>query len=234
MPLVISTSDVNPSRTCNLAAEQAYAELAEVVDWLDVQPDEPDLRVHCLFARLYHYDTKYWLEKLDQDEDAEFLKLFIARFMDAYFKQVIDVLKQQEGTEIGNWDVYFRRTEKLTMRSNIFSHLLIVVTAFNTHITRDIPEILDQTSKDYENLFGRPIDLERNRILFFDLANRDVFLNALLEFIAFHRTHQSVFRRKTLGFFVKLLGRTSKIWWPVLNGWRASSWARFEQQIKNE
>ncbi|MEP2990445.1 MAG: hypothetical protein ABJN65_04440 [Parasphingorhabdus sp.] len=227
-----SLSDVDRSRICDLAAEQAYAELAVAVDWLESQADEPGLRIHCLFARLYLYDTKHWFNTPVLDEDSEFLKLFVARFMQGYFKQVIEVAKTGEGCGNGSWASYFKRTDKLTMRSNIFSHLVVVVLAFHTQICCDISKALYLSAKDHQALFGRPVELTRNRDLFFHPANRAVFQGALLEFISFHRIHQSVFRRLTLSFFVKILGMTRGIWWPVLNGWRRKSWEAFETKIK--
>lgn len=233
-PLIFSTGEVDPSRTCDFAADQAHAELAKVLDWLEAQPDELDLRIHSLFARLYLYDTRHWFSTPALDQNSDFLKLFVARFMDGYFEQVIGVVQKRDCVPNDNWNLYFNLTARLTMRSNIFSHLVVVITAFRTQICCDIPKALDRATKDYQQLFGRPVEIAENRALFFAPANQMVFQNAILEFIEFHQTHQSLFRRTVLSFFAKLLKMTNKIWWPVLNGWRKSSWGRFEEQITKE
>ncbi len=230
-PLVTTPTQVDRSRTCILAAKQAYNELAKTVDWFESQPDEPDVRIHCLFARLYLYDTKNWINTSTLGLDSDFLKLFIAQFIDGYFKQVVDVVRRGDDVDNSQWKKYFKRTEKLTMRSNIFSHLAVVITAFYEHICHGIPDALYQSARDYEDLFGHPIDLSANRSLYIDPSNRDIFLTALLEFMVYHQKHQSTFRSLMLACFANLVRMTTRIWWPILNGWRRSSWESFEKRI---
>ncbi|WP_417622014.1 hypothetical protein [Parasphingorhabdus sp.] len=225
-------SHIDRSQACDLALKQAYARLEKTVDWLESQPDETSVRIHCLFARLYLYDTKYWFKTPALDENADFLKLFAARFMDGYFNQVIDVVRQGELPDAGNWSKYFKRTEKLTMRSNIFLHLIVTITALRTHICCDLPEALLAAADDYERLFGHPMQLVENRNLFFAPSNQAVFYDAILEFMEFHQTHPSLFRRTTLDFFAILVRLSRGIWWPILNGWRLSSWIGFESRIE--
>jgi len=228
--LLHSQTAADPRDTCKIAAENTTEKLLEIGRRHESAPDDPGMRINGLFAKLYYLDNGRWQERVSDQPNPEFFRLFSAHFLACYIEGVDGHAPGQIDGPSDRWAQYRELAAKLTMRSSMLGHFRLIVVAVRTHIQRDIATALQQAYESHVALFGYPPDMAECRELFFDPSNVKLFQQILLEFMAHHRTRQLGYRRHVLFMLAGLLRLTRPLWGRVLSGWRIRSWRRFEAE----
>jgi len=189
-------------------------------------PDTPGARIHELFARLYHFDTMRWLDKMKEKDEDGFFFLFMTHFHRLYEEAAGSCIGNAALRQDSHWRRYQHMTGRSCMSDSIWKHLAIIIIAVHTHVKHDIGIALVRTLNDWTAGDGETPSLDEKSKLFFQSSNGDVFCDATIDFMNFYLREQRGYRRMLLKIFRFLLPRLQFIWWPVMDRWRRHSWEK--------
>lgn len=182
-------------------------------------PDEPNGRVHSLFAGLYLETTKRWIAGLSDFASPEFAYTVITHFYALYEDCVLRELDTPLSQVAPQWRLYHRLSRRLTMRSAISSHLLLISLGARAHTRHDLASAIARAAEDYADP-----DIARREHLIGALSAR-AFREAALDYVAWHRQRQSGWRYGVLSLYARGLKVLRFIWVPVMEGWRQAAYA---------
>lgn len=222
--------DVEPVAACLRAdrallrakADQACAELAGVVsEFAALGADHRD-HIHVLFAELYLCETLSWLEQLERSPQPEHAYSTIPRFFALYREHVLDRLHRPLDEVEPHWRAYHRLARRLTIRSPISSHLLLISLGAWAHTRFDLGRaICEAVSFDRRAV---------NETMFGSLSDR-AFLKATCNYVGLHRGRQRGWRRLMLGLYGKGLLLTKPIWLAEFQRWRTASYREHRRSM---
>ena len=195
-------------------AAAVEAELRALARRLEALGPEHPHHVHVLFAELYACTTRRWLEALEGRPEAPYAHRVIRHFMDIYRTEVLDRLGWPPGAVSPHWRTYHRLSRRLTIRSPISSHLLLISAGVRAHTHLDIGMAMRRAEADGmrhdPRLFGQTADA--------------AFLAAALDYVALHRARQAGWRRAVLGAYRAGLILLGPVWLRVLGRWRRTGY----------
>ena len=205
---------ISPERQ---VAERVVGTLVKTNDDLTQKGADHPHHIHILFCELYACSGKHWLRVLETQEDCGYHYRFIAAFFELYRDHVLRRLEDELPKIASHWRFYHWLARKLTIRSPISLHLLLVSAAARAHVRYDqgvamvkIETELQQGSSDFGD--------ERAR-LFGEISNIAQF-NAALEFIDRHHERQTGWRRAVLSIYRLGLFGLKPVWLVILQRWR--------------
>lgn len=187
-------------------------------------PDEPGQQVHCLFAGLYRETTKRWLHALAEAEDPLFTYLVVRRFYDVYEQGVPGHLETGKLHAPLAWQRYHWLAKRLTMRSAITSHLLLISLGARAHTYHDLSTAVQLGAQDYRHIFGHAVNLEQERLNIIGPVSAKAFFEAALDYVAWHRTRQTGWRYLVLSAYGSGLRALRPLWLGIFEGWRRHAW----------
>lgn len=205
-------------------AQNVLFMVEEAVHTFSSLPDEPGQRVHCLFAGLYRETTYQWLKALEGTEDPLFRYLVLRRFYDIYERAVPDYLTGELAHAPSPWRRYHWLAQRLTMRSPITLHLLLISFGVRAHVYHDLPEAICLAARDYQAIVGHAADFRGERPNVIGAISRKAFVSAALDYVALHYAREHGWRRFILGFYARLLRGLEPFWIHVMEGWRSHAW----------
>lgn len=203
-------------------AEDVLARVEGALSQFTAMSDEPGKQVHCLFAGLYRETTARWLQALTDVEDPLFAYLVIRRFYDIYETSVPENLPG--GQVAVPWRRYHWLANRLTMRSPITTHLVLLSLGVRAHVYHDLAEAIGLAAQDYRSITGHTANYKRERPNVIGSLSQKAFFDAALEYIAWHRTRQSGWRRLILTLYAATLRFLRPFWVRVMEGWRTHAW----------
>ena len=187
----------------------------------DALPDERGKRIHCLFVRLYRETTIQWLAALDRCGNPDFAYRALRHFYDLYQEGVVNRWEAPIASIPRAWRTYHRLARRLTMRSPITSHLLVISLGARAHIRHDLGIAILRAAHEHHENEGVWPDIQRGDL--FGGISEQVFLQAALDYVDWHRQRQRGWRYSVLTTYATGLRALRSIWLPVMEGWRAVS-----------
>lgn len=187
-------------------------------------PDEPGQQVHCLFVGLYRETTSRWLQALGDVENSLFPYLVVRRFYDIYDRSVPGHLTGEHTQAPMPWRRYHWLAKRLTMRSPITSHLLLISLGVRAHVYHDLSEAIGLAAQDYRDIVGHAVDFRQERPNVIGPISEKAFFVAALDYIDWHRTRQTGWRRLVLTIYAKTLRGLGPFWLRVMEEWRSHAW----------
>lgn len=187
-------------------------------------PDEPGQQVHRLFAGLYRETTARWLQALEDAESPLFTYLVVRRFYNIYQSSVPDHLASGQPHAPVPWRRYHWLAKRLTMRSPITSHLLLISLGARAHVYHDLSEAICLAAQDYRGIVGNGADFQPERVNIIGPVSAKAFFEAALDYVAWHRSRQSGWRRMVLSAYGSGLRVLRPLWLGIFEGWRRHAW----------
>ena len=193
-------------------AERVQRELEALVARLVAMGPGHPHHVHVLFAELYLCDTVSWLAHLKQTPRAEHAYRVIARFHELYREHVLDRVDRPLHEIAPHWRAYHRLARRLTIRSPISAHLLLLCLGARAHVRFDLGRAIRETgvADDMDALFGQVSDV--------------AFVQATCAFVELHRARQAGWRRLVLVLYGRGLVLLKPVWLSELQRWRRASY----------
>ncbi|MFN3171667.1 MAG: hypothetical protein ACE37E_13370 [Hyphomicrobiales bacterium] len=214
-------SAVKPPRA---RAQEVLALVEETTACFVDMPDEPGQQVHCLFAGLYRETTKRWLQALNNAENPLFTYLVVRRFYDVYEQGVPAHLKAGRLKAPLPWRGYHWLAKRLTMRSSITMHLLLISLGARAHTYHDLSTAVQLGAQDYRDIFGHAVDLEQERLNIIGPVSAKAFFDAAQDYVSWHRTRQTGWRHAVLSVYGPILHALRPLWLNIFEGWRSHAW----------
>lgn len=191
---------------------------ADMKRFLDME-DDRNGRIHSLFAGLYVQTTRHWLAELSESGAPEFAYEVIPHFYRLYEEGVLQQLDAPLHDVPWQWRSYHRVARRLTMRSAISAHLLLISLGARAHIRHDLGIAIARALQTCAET-GTTVD----RHGFAGSLSERAFLGASLDYVDWHRARQSGWRSGVLGLYARGLVRLRRIWVPVMEGWRRAAY----------
>ncbi len=201
-------------------AEAVLGQLEEIIHRFHGAPDTANVRIHCLFAGLYRETTTQWLAALEQTPAPDFAYLVMRRFYDLYDLGVLQRLDVPLEEVPRQWRKYHWLARRLTMRSPISLHLLLISLGVRAHIRHDLGIAIRQAACGHESETGR--DATREELI--GTLSQQAFFRAALDFVDWHRTRQRGWRRAVLGLYALGLRMLKPVWVTVMEAWRGAAY----------
>jgi hypothetical protein len=196
-------------------ADQVCAELGGVVSEFAALGSDHRDHIHVLFAELYLCETLSWLDQLERSPQPEHAYRTIPGFFALYREHVLDRLHRPLHEIAPHWRAYHRLARRLTIRSPISLHLLLISLGAWAHTRFDLGRaICEAVLHD-----GRAAD----ETMFGSLSD-DAFLQATCNYIERHQGRQKGWRRLMLRLYGKGLLVTKPIWLPEFQRWRTATY----------
>lgn len=211
--------------TAKAHAQEVLPLVEEAMRQFSAMPDKPGQQVHCLFAGLYRETTKRWLHALNKAEDPLFTYLVVRRFYDVYEQGVPAHLEGGKRDAPLAWQRYHWLAKRLTMRSSITSHLLLISLGARAHTYHDLSTAVQSGAQDYRHIFGQPVDLEQERLNIIGPISAQAFFDAAQDYVVWHRTRQTGWRYVVLSVYGPILQALRPLWLSIFEGWRSHAWA---------
>lgn len=215
----------HPAADCSAMrqAQAARAELEALTDrWSSRDKDDPQ-HIHSLFSELYLCTTEHWLRLLAGGTHSQSSYQTIAVFYGLYKQRVVDRLDAPLQDIEPHWRLYHRLARRLTIRSPITLHLMLVSLGVRAHTLYDLGEALLDTER--RGGFASVRDLSMHR-RFFEETSNAAFLAASAEFIDRHLSRQTGWRRWVLSVYRIGLFKLRPVWLGTLQHWRRSGYKR--------
>lgn len=185
------------------------------------RPDDRNVRVHSLFAGLYLQTTANWLRELEDNAAPGFAHAVIPHFYALYDEGVLQHLDSPLAEVPRQWRAYHRLARRLTMRSPISAHLLLISLGARAHIRHDLGLAIAQVLREVAQ--GRDDIGLIDREQFVGSLSQRAFLKAALDYVDWHRQRQTGWRYGVLGAYARGLIVLRRIWVPVMEGWRRAA-----------
>jgi hypothetical protein len=196
-----------------LEAEQVRAELENVVSRFAAPLSGHSTEIHGLFAELYLCETVTWLDYLKRELRPELAYCVIPPFFALYREHVLDQLDQPLAEIATHWRPYHRLSRRLTMRSPIALHLLLISLGAWAHTRFDLGRAICETeigpAREMDAMFGELSEV--------------AFLQATRCYIDRHLARQSGWRRLVLRLYRSCLLLLKPIWLRQFQRWRKAS-----------
>lgn len=208
-------------------AEAVLSLVEQDVTVFGALPDEPGQQVHRLFAGLYRETTARWLQALEEAENPFFTYLVVRRFYDIYEQSVpshLAIGAREAPLPPVPWRRYHWLAKRLTMRSSITSHLLLISLGARAHTYHDLTTAVQAGAQDYRDVVGHVVDLERERANIIGPISAKAFFEAALDYVAWHQSRQSGWRRLVLSAYGPSLRALRPLWLGIFEGWRRHAW----------
>ena len=193
-------------------AEKVQRELEALVARLAAMSPEHPHHVHVLFAELYLCETASWLALLKRTPRPEPAYRVIARFHKLYREHVLDRLDRPLHEIVPHWRAYHHLARRLTIRSPISAHLLLLCLGARSHTRFDLGGAIQEAgvAEDMNALFGRVSD--------------EAFVQATCDFVERHRARQAGWRRLVLVIYARGLVLLKPVWLNEFQRWRRASY----------
>lgn len=222
MRLAESPSD--PPADPQTRADDVLTLLEQQAATFRAMPDEPGQQIHSLFAGLYRETTTRWLAALSEEENNLFGLLLVRRFYEIYQTSVPDYLNQSVKRDMPvppvPWRKYHWLGKRLTMRSPISLHLVLISLGARAHIYHDLGDAIRLALEDHEQITGTPIEPNTAYQTVAGATSEKAFQSAALDYVDWHRARQSGWRHWVLGFYAVVLRALKPIWVGELERWR--------------
>lgn len=209
------------------AEQQIQASKVEFDTW----PDAPDAQVHTLFAGLYVLTTQRWLQRLGVADDPEFGYLVIVRFFKLYEDGVLALIGADVNQVPKQWRTYHWLARRLTMKSPISLHLILISLGARAHVRYDLEIAVAEAAKDYQQIFGRVPDFKKLSPEIIGAAPAESFAKAAMDFVNMHHAQQTGWRRLVLSGYRWGLRATRPLWLSVFQSWRRAAYAGASIQL---
>lgn len=211
--------------TAKAHAQEVLPLVEDAMRQFSAMPDKPGQQVHCLFAGLYRETTSRWLQPLGDVENPLFPYLVVRRFYDIYARSVPGHLTGEHTQAPMPWRRYHWLAKRLTMRSPITSHLLLISLGVRAHVYHDLSVAIGLAAQDYRDIVGHAVDFPRERPNVIGPISEKAFFVAALDYIDWHRRRQTGWRRLVLMLYAKTLRGLGPFWLRIMEGWRSHAWA---------
>lgn len=218
-PAVVKDADAVRKRL-KAEAVAVRTRLEALVQRYEASPDLAGQRIQVLFAEMYLFTSRNWLDRLAILPDATFAYLVIPRFFALFEQYVVDVLERPGIDPPIHWSRYHWLARQLTMRSPITLHLLLLSLGVRAHVRYDLGVALHSARSAYLELFQTelPVGTGLDQVLG-ELAE-NAFISAALSYVEAHRARQTGWRFLILTIYAAGLRGSRVIWIPVLQNWR--------------
>lgn len=187
-------------------------------------PDLPGQKVHSLFAGLYRETIIQWLRAIEGIGAPLFTNLVVRRFYEIYELSVPECLGQPARAIPRPWQTYHWLSNRLTIRSPIFLHLLLLSMGARAHTRHDLAEAISHAARQYSQLTGREVDFERERPNIIGPISARAFFSAALDYVEMHRSQRRGWRYVVLSIYGVILRVLRPLWLGVFEGWRRRAW----------
>lgn len=200
-------------------AEAVLGQLEDIIRRFDAEPDTANARIHCLFSGLYRETTTQWLGALEKSPAPDFAYLVMRRFYDLYDLGVLTQLDAPLAEVPRQWRSYHWLARRLTMRSPISLHLLLISLGVRAHIRHDLGIAIRQAACGHDSETGRGAAREE----LIGTLSQQAFFRAALDFVDGHRRRQRGWRRAILGLYALGLRALKPVWVTVMEAWRGAA-----------
>ena len=211
-PQALATHDVVLARLRS-EAEQVRAELENAMARFAAPCSGNGTQIHGLFAELYLCITETWLDYLKRELRPELAYCVIPPFFALYREHVLGQLDQPLAEIATHWRPYHRLSRRLTMRSPIASHLLLISLGAWAHVRVDLGQAI------YDSEIGPTHEMNA----MFGELSEVAFLQATSCYIDRHLARQSGWRRLELRLYRSCLLLLKPIWLRQFQRWRKAS-----------
>lgn len=203
------------------SAEAVLGQLEADIRRFSDMPDTPNGRIHVLFAGLYRETTTQWLNALARSPAPDFAYAVMRRFYDLYETGVLDQLDRPLTEVPRQWRNYHRLARRLTGRSPISLHLVLLYLGARAHVRRDLAIAIRQAARDFA---GRPGGTELMREELISTLSEQAFFRASLDFVEVHRRQQSGWRLAVLNGYALGLRVLKPVMVLVIESWRGAAY----------
>lgn len=187
-------------------------------------PDRPGQRVHLLFARLYQHTEDAWLRALDSAGAPEFPYMVIRHFAGLYIACVPEMIDAPLARIPPHWRRFHWLARRLTMRSPISMHLLLLSLGARAHTRHDLRTAFMLAAQEHRARFGHYPDFDVMGDFILRALGRKAFVEATEGYIAAHHREQRGWRRLVLRLYLWIVRALRPVWLGVFQSWRRKAW----------
>jgi hypothetical protein len=187
-------------------------------------PDIAGQKIHCLFLGLYRDTTFQWLRALEQRDDPLFAYLVVRHFYEQYKSSVPDHLMELNTRAARPWTKYHWLAKRLTLRSPISMHLVLLTFGVRAHVRHDLSSAISRAIVDFQHETGQEVDLADKKPDIIGPISTQAFYCAALDYVEGHRRDHRGWRRGVLNAYATGLKLLRVVWVPVMERWRHKAW----------
>ena len=181
--------------------------------------------IHQLFSELYLCTTRRWLAGLACRDDSEYAYRVMCHFLQFYRDEVMDRLDHPPDRIVRHWRPYHRLARRLSIRSPISSHLLLISLGVRAHGHGDLGRAMCRTAEDMGLVEPSGPGLRVSHLKIFGQISDQAFYRAAHDYVALHHARQRGWRRGVLSSCRVGLFGLKPVWLPVFQTWRVNGYA---------
>jgi len=192
------------------------------------QPGNRSDNAHELFALLYYFTTKSWLEFARTCPDPVLMGLLVLHFFRLYEGYVLSGTAGRGENIAHHRRHHVRLLDHSRSRKPLLAGIVLLI-GIRTHIRYDLAEAICDVHDSYTGLYRRKPDMRLLRSMIFGEGSNRVFRRACLEFFRTKAASGDLPARVLL----HLAGAFDWLWMPVFQWLRRSAWLEAMRSISS-